>query len=189
MKPFRLMQAVGFVSLAAGGLTGCLSAPSYPNTPSIAFESIRRERFTPTPGALPIDSIYVTISFQDGDGDLGLTADEAKTTPYSNKYYGANFFATSFVKRATTNVYDSLKTVRPDLNLSKAYQYERFGHVSTTTDSRKAPLKGTLTRSYGFIYGSPFLPTQEIKFRISIYDRALNQSNEIETESIVIPTK
>jgi hypothetical protein len=187
MKLFRLVQAVGFLGLAASGLTGCLSAPSYPDTPNIAFESIRRVRYSPTPGSLPVDSIFVTISFQDGDGDLGLTADEAKTTPYSNRYYGANFFATSFVKNATTGNYDSLRTLRPDL--SKAYQYERFGHVSPTTDSRKAPLKGTLTRSYGFIYGSPYLPEQEIKFRISIFDRALNRSNEVETTSIVIPTK
>ena len=183
------MQAVGFLGVAAGGLTSCLNAPNYPDTPSIAFESIRYQRFMPTPGALPIDSVYVTISFQDGDGDLGLTADEAKATPYSNRYYGANFFATSFVKNATTGNYDSLRVVRPDLSLSKAYQYERFGHVSTTTDNRKAPLKGTLTRSYGFIYGSPYLPEQEIKFRVSIYDRALNRSNEVETTSIFIPKK
>ena len=189
MKLFRLVQAAGFFGLAASGLAGCLSAPNYSTTPSIGFESIRWQRFTPTPGSLPIDSVYVTISFQDGDGDLGLTAAEAKMTPYSNVYNGANFLATSFVKNATTGKYDSLKTVRPDLNLSKTYQYERFGHISATTDNHKAPLKGTLTRSYGFVYGSPYLPTQEIKFRISIFDRALNRSNEVETSSIVIPMK
>lgn len=183
----------GTFGLLAGGLSGCLSAPSYSETPSIEFQRIDYQRYPGVSGSLPVDSILVTINYQDGDGDLGLTAAEAAAPPYASgsgatSLPGTNWRATSFVKRAN-GVYDSLKTVRADLQLPKSYQYELFGHISATTDNRKSPLKGTMTRRYGFRYGNPYLPNQEIKFRISILDRALHQSNEVETTSIIIPTR
>lgn len=51
----------------------CEKPPELPVTPSITFESVR---FAPGPSGF--DSLIVTIGFQDGDGDLGLTgADNA----------------------------------------------------------------------------------------------------------------
>ena len=184
MNLFRLAQTAGLLSLVALGFTSCLSAPSYSNTPEISFESIKHDRYNIN-GSL-IDSVIITINFQDGDGDLGLTNTEATVAPYTPKYYGANFFMTPFVKN-TRGTYDSLKTVRPDLFLRKNSYYDRFDHLSTTTDSKASPLRGTLRRAYAFLYGSPFLPNQEVKFTVSVFDRALHQSNEIETTSIVIP--
>lgn len=186
MHLFRLAPTAGLLSLVAVGFTSCLSAPSYSNTPEISFQSITRQRYTVNGGL--VDSIFITINFQDGDGDLGLTTPEATAAPYTPKYYGANFFMTPFVKNSR-GTYDSLKIVRPDLFLRKSSYYDRFDHLSTTTDSKASPLRGTLRRAYSFLYGSPFLPTQEVKFRVSIFDRALHQSNEIETPSIVIPTR
>jgi len=184
MNLFRLAQTAGLLSLMTVGFSGCLSAPTYSNTPEISFESISRQRHTIN-GSI-VDSIFITINFQDGDGDLGLTQAEATVAPYTPRYYGANFYATPFVKNSTGK-YDSLKTVRPDLFLRKSSYYDRFDHLSTTTDTKASPLRGTLRRAYAFLYGSPFLPNQEIRFTVSIFDRALHQSNEIETSTILIP--
>lgn len=173
----------GILGLVAVGLSGCLSEPSYSTTPSISFESIRKERYIIN--GSPIDSVYITINFQDGDGDLGVTATEATSTPYNKRFNGANFYVTPFLKNSITNKFDSLKILRPDLYLTKSSYYDRFDHLSTTTDNRASPLRGTLVRRYGFAYGDQYLPNQEAKFTVSILDRALHQSNEIETTSIL----
>jgi hypothetical protein len=179
------------LSLGALGLTSCLNEPSYPNTPEIEFESIRLQRFA-IPNSVPIDSVYITINFQDGDGDLGLNSVEAQTAPYGSKDVAAvNYINTPFLKNSyTAGRFDSTRTVKSDRTVyqqPKSTLYSLFDHLSPTTDNRKSPLRGTLTRAYGFFVGGPYLPDDEIKFRISIYDRALNHSNEIETSSITIP--
>jgi hypothetical protein len=181
----RLLQVVGMLSLGVG-LTSCLHEPSYPDTPEISFESIRLQRFTVANSTVPIDSVYITINFQDGDGDLGLNSVEAQTAPYGSKDVAAvNYINTAFIKNANNGGrFDSARTFYN--YLPKRDLYSLFDHLSPTTDSRKSPLRGRLTRAYGFYLGSPYLPGQEIKFRVSIYDRALHHSNEIETTSLVI---
>ncbi len=182
----RLLYVAGLLSLGAG-LTSCLREPSYPNTPEIGFENIRLQRFTSPNSTVPIDSVYITINFRDGDGDLGLNTVEAQTAPYGSKDRAAvNYINTAFIKNPNAGGrFDSARTFYN--YLPKRDLYSLFDHLSPTTDNRKAPLRGTLTRAYGFYLGSPYLPGQEIKFRVSIYDRALNHSNEIETTSLVIP--
>ena len=182
----RLLRAVGLLSVGAGGLSGCLSAPSYPETPNIEFANIRLQRFTLPTSTVPIESVYITVNFQDGDGDLGLNTVEAQTAPYGSKDLAAvNYINTAFIKNPNQGGrFDSARTFYN--YLPKRDLYSLFDHLSPTTDNRKSPLRGTLTRAYGFYLGSPFLPGQEIKFRISIYDRALHRSNEVETTSLVI---
>ena len=187
----RLLHVVSMLSLGAG-LTSCLNEPSYPDTPEISFESIRIQRFAVPNSKVPIDSVYITINFQDGDGDLGLNSVEAQTAPYGSKDVAAvNYINTPFLKNSYTGGrFDSTRTVSSPLTVyrqPKSTLYSLFDHLSPTTDNRKSPLRGTLTRAYGFYLGGPYLPDDEIKFRVSIYDRALNHSNEIETSSIIIP--
>lgn len=184
MNLLRPVRIAGVLGLVAVGLSGCLSEPSYSTTPSISFESIRRVRYTIS--GSPVDSVFLTINFQDGDGDLGVTATEAGRAPYSTKFRGANFYVTPFVKN-TVGRFDSLKLARPDLALTKSSYYDRFDHLSATTDNRASPLRGTLTRAYRFDYGDQYRPNQEGQFTISIIDRALHQSNEVTSTSIVFP--
>ncbi|RYY18260.1 MAG: hypothetical protein EOO36_08610 [Cytophagaceae bacterium] len=184
MSLLRPLQVAGVLSLGAVSLSGCLSEPSYPTTPSISFNSIERKRFTI--GNAVIDSVFLTIDFQDGDGDLGVTDAEEKAAA-NTKFKGRNFIMTPFIKNASTGGrFDSLSRVRPFYATRTAF-YDRFGHLSTTTDNRVSPLRGTLTRAYRFALTEEYEATNEAKFTVSILDRALHQSNEIETTSIVIP--
>jgi hypothetical protein len=182
----RLLRVVGLLSMGALGLTSCLQEPSYPDTPEISFNNIRLQRFTVANSTVPIDSVYITVNFQDGDGDLGLNTVEAQTAPYGSKDRAAvNYINTAFIKN--DNAGGRFDSARYFFNyLPKRDLYSLFDHLSPTTDNRKAPLRGTLTRAYGFYLGSPYVPGQEIKFKVGIYDRALHQSNEIETSSIII---
>lgn len=182
MNLLRLIQTAGILGLVATGLSSCLTEPSYSTTPSIAFNNIKHDRYIISNS--PVDSVLITIDFQDGDGDLGVTAAE-EASAANTKFRGRNYIMTPFVKNSLTGRFDSLKTVRPVFVTKTAY-YDRFDHISNTTDNRAAPLRGTLTRRYSFTLNEEFVSNQEIRFRVSILDRALHQSNEIETSSIII---
>ncbi len=177
--------------MLAGGLSACLKAPEYPTTPSISFNRIEVRRTTfANPQQQPLDSVFITINFQDGDGDLGLTEAESKVAPYAfPALFNNNYFVEPLIKNTRTGKFESLTTpgVLPPGTLYTFGQYNgRFDHPSTLTDSKAAPLKGTLTRTIGFGYGDYFTQGQVVRFDVSIADRALHLSNVIRTDSIVI---
>ena len=182
-------------ALAAGllALSGCLKAPDYPVVPVIAFESLTLD----SRGKLPqvrLDSVRVTVSFQDGDGDMGLGGslfgiDADDRAPYapanpdnSPNRYNKNFFLDIYLKNRTTGVFEKL----PPAVLPSGNFYERFPRLSSA-DTKPAPLKGTISRAYIFAVGAPFLRGDEIRFNITVADRALHESNTITTPSIIIP--
>jgi|GEM_PF-242500 len=192
MNSFRLPLAFGGLALLAGGLSSCLKAPEYPVTPSISFNSIRVSRYTPANrGEQPQDTIAITINYQDGDGDLGLNDDEIKANP--KKYTGvfaSNYFIEPFVLNRTTRQYQPLTTygVPAGANPYTAGTYNGvFSHPTSVTDSKAAPIKGTLT--YTLIplgLGDVFSPRDSVRFEVHIVDRALNLSNTITTKSVYI---
>ncbi|MGI4821323.1 MAG: hypothetical protein ACRYFV_08945 [Janthinobacterium lividum] len=191
MKFFRLAWVMGGMSLLASGLSSCLKAPEYSTTPSISFNSIQRLRYTPTnPREQALDTIRIKINYQDGDGDLGLTADEvaAQPTKYTGRF-AKNYFIEPFIKNKATGKYEPLTSVGvPAPNVYNAGQYNGlYLHPTATTDTKAAPIKGTLTYTLiPFGLGDIFVPGQTVRFQVSIADRALNVSNTIMTDSVVI---
>ncbi|MCC2545320.1 hypothetical protein LJY25_02600 [Hymenobacter sp. BT175] len=182
IRTFRLALLAALTGLTA---TSCLTPPEYPTTPSIEFSSVRIKRhFNPGP---PVsnraDSVFVTISFQDGNGDLGLSnADTVPPYRYKNRdgsinrnYF--NYYIQPFVKQGGTYV--------PVVSGSVGEYNGRFPRL-TNVDTKEGPLKGTLTFRQNYRLGSPFQPGQEVLFEVSIVDRALNESNKIRTTPIII---
>jgi hypothetical protein len=194
MTFFRLALVGSGLGGLALGLSSCLKEPEYPATPSISFNSIQGIRIPPKSAkGQPLDSIRLTINYQDGDGDLGLTQDERKNPPYdfqkgANRFYN-NFFVEPFIKNTRTGKFEPLTTVGvPSPGVYVAGQYNgAFPHPTTDTDGKAAPIKGTLTYApIAFGLGDVFVPGQTVRFEISIADRALHVSNTITTDSIVI---
>jgi len=194
MKFFRLAWVIGGLSLLAGGLSSCLEAPEYSFTPSISFNEIQRRRYTPTnPREQALDTIRIKINYQDGDGDLGLTPEEVAAQPakYTGRF-AKNYFIEPFVKNRATGKYEPLTTVGvPFPNVYNAGQYNGlYLHPTDRTDTKAAPIKGTLTYTLiPFGLGDIFVPGQTVRFQVSIADRALNVSNTIMTDSVVIPAR
>ncbi|WP_425391809.1 hypothetical protein [Ekhidna sp.] len=62
--------------LAAASLTSCFDKDIFPDTPNIAFEDIK---FIDTQST---DSLQVTFSFEDGNGDIGLESGQDLLFPY-----------------------------------------------------------------------------------------------------------
>jgi hypothetical protein len=83
MKPVRsaFLFVISLVIFSA-----CFNQPEFSNSPSIEYEGIS---FLKAPNGL--DSLIVSISFKDGDGDLGLSG----TSPEDNAspYHEIDFFA------------------------------------------------------------------------------------------------
>jgi hypothetical protein len=188
----RLALLGSGLSGLALGLSSCLKEPEYSATPAISFNDIRVIRRVP-PGnnAQPLDSIRVTINYQDGDGDLGLSENDLKVAPFKfrnpdstyNKF-NKNFFMEVFIRNSATGRYE----LRATRNLTAPAGYDgAFPHPTTDTDSKSAPIKGTLTYApVPFGLGDIFKPRDSVRFEVSIADRALHVSNTITTKAVYI---
>lgn len=181
MKLLRLLLAGPGLGLLAMGLSGCPKAPEYPVTPEISFNKIERIPFDNV--AARGDSIAVTINYQDGDGDLGLTEDESKQAAYAGTQFVNNYFVEPYIKNSAGQF---VRLADSGRGIAAGIYNSRFPHVSATTDKRSLPLKGTLTWGFSFVQYSPFRPGEEVRFMVTIADRAKHVSNTITTESVVL---
>jgi hypothetical protein len=86
----KTIRAVGLFAVVLAGSGACFNPPEFPVTPQIEFESIRYKEVG-TGSDAKFDSLILTLSFKDGDGDLGLAADEigciSDSICYNNKFY------------------------------------------------------------------------------------------------------
>lgn len=159
-------------------LSSCREEPSYSDIPSITFDRV--EQYTTTKNRVTFDSLVVVVDYQDGDGDLGLSRGEGGSQsgpdfepPFEpgSPFYD-NFIVNMQVKRG--NTYEP-----------RAINFNgRFPRLSR--DDKPEALEGEIrytitsftTESY------PFRDT--VRFEVYIYDRALNQSNIVYTDDIIL---
>jgi len=155
----------------------CKKPDEYPVVPAISFKSI----YATKDAQGYDDSIYVVISFTDGDGDLGLYPVESgmndpkfdiPTGPYYN-----NFFATVFEQ--DNGIWDTLR-----INGLIIPKNSRIPYM-TPNGANKA-LKGEILRKFEV---PPFRSNDTVRYNIFIYDRALHQSNTVTTSAIVLTTR
>ncbi|TGE18306.1 hypothetical protein [Hymenobacter elongatus] len=180
---------LGTTALLAGVatlLTSCLEAPNYPTTPRIDFKELKVDRYNFGGGQTPIDTVRVTIDFTDGDGDLGLDVIGDKEPPYNpTKPDGTynrtthNYFITPYRRKTPTAEFEAV--VENDMGGKNS----RFPPLYSP-DAKPGPLKGTLTLDIPYDLGVPFRPGEEVRFEVSIMDRALNESNTITTPSYIV---
>jgi hypothetical protein len=175
MKNTLLYQSCLLLTLVATAFA-CNKPPVYPIEPHIAFKGI--ESYPVFNQGIKKDSLIIVTRFEDGDGDLGLTAEEVNNPPYNQGNNALNYLVETFVKQQ-----GSAGFVKIDLPATSG----RFFRLSP--DSRVGPLEGDLR------YSGIKVPAQnifnlkagdQIKFRIQIRDRALHASNTVDTEAHTI---
>jgi hypothetical protein len=187
-------------------LIACERPPEFSNTPQIEFRSIRYIDYT----GPRKDTILIEITFKDGDGDLGLSGTDT-AAPFNFRITGAtrgpngdtlelltnlnhyNFFCEFFVKRG--NSFQRVLDFNPDDGIP--YQvpvnpfYYRFPILNP--DFKKGPLEGSLSIAIEnaffqrFDGTGTFEPTDSLKLQIYIKDRALNNSNVVESSVFTVP--
>lgn len=75
----------GLILFAASAVvTSCFDPPNYSYSPQIEFVGVCFQAGTTDS---PADQLVITLSFRDGDGDLGLGSDEIEP-PYNDIFYG-----------------------------------------------------------------------------------------------------
>jgi len=85
------------------GVAACFDPPEYPIVPEIAFEDIS---FREAKAVGERDALTLTISFRDGDGNLGLSSTDIDPPFHDVNYYLANDGDIIELKKRT--VYDDL---------------------------------------------------------------------------------
>jgi hypothetical protein len=180
MKNVKLVNIIlGFGFLT--GLSACFVPPNYPDTPEIGFGDIRN---FPLRGQ---DSVVITISYRDGNGDLGY--DDTDFVDPVNGQQNPNFnnyFVRPFKRQR--GQYVPIRFTEPSFSIAG-----RFPRLIRDSDGRS--IEGDLTYNFKFAYiftnayTPPVRVGDTLRFDVQINDRRLNMSNVVTTEDIVIGTR
>jgi hypothetical protein len=150
-------------------LSSCIKQENYPIIPEIGYDN-----FTlvfPNDSATYATNGYLAITFQDGDGDIGLRAKD--TLPPYNKegQYYYNYVIRYFEKRDTGWA---------EVVLDPPYSL-RLPMLNMGYDGK--PIKGLIVDTLA-LDPSPAFDT--VRFELFLYDRALHKSNVVTTPDIVL---
>jgi len=155
--------------------SSCLKVETYPDEPIIEYKSF--EVFE--------DSAIVTVSFTDGDGDIGL--ENGDTT--GDFAPGSFFYSNAYLEYYELMNGEWVKgTADPGGNNFPTADTIVFTNrlPNITPIGQNKALKGDIRLTLEPNYFNPFSNFNDtIKYKIILIDRALNISNQIETETIV----
>ncbi|MCB9284228.1 MAG: hypothetical protein H6563_09165 [Lewinellaceae bacterium] len=167
MKRLVFLNA-GFILL---GLASCTQPPDYPIEPVIEFQRLTKNTLIQGDGTE--DETWVTISFTDGDGDIGFFQE------------GSNQVETDlFIRDLRLDVVTEKFTIPfiPELGTTNGISGEITFRMYTTccifpdwVPGQPAPCDV-----------SPDYPVDTVRYEIYIKDRAGHESNHIQTEPIYL---
>ena len=176
----RILGTLIFV----GGLLACVKEPEWSTVPSITFKQIQKITKISNDGfggKAKIDSVVMPINFRDGDGHLGITQAEMRANPAKYKDF-RNFEVNVMLKKNGKFV---PITFSPSLGGLMNFKFK--------ADQKSGPIEGSVDYSTQFVYAfykgySPLFTEKNdtLKFQIFIRDNALQTSNVVETDPIVI---
>ena len=159
-------------------LSSCQEKVEYPIEPKITYEGMA---YVMNADSTLTGEVVLSIAYTDGDGDLGL--DDADTLypfgPHDPYYYnliidylkwdGSQFVETPLLSwNQQTQSYDTV-------SFNARFKRLVFNDEATA-------ISGTI--DYTMMVFNPSSPNDTIKFKVHIFDRALHESNTIETDAI-----
>lgn len=123
------------------------------------------------------DSAKLTFSFTDGDGDIGLAPEDTLAPFNPDSYYHYNLHI-DYYERDDVNGWQRGRDLEGD---SIVFQY-RLKPIVVKGKARG--IKGTMDVTMNNFY-NPFSDQSDtIRYTITLIDKALNESNQIETDPI-----
>ncbi len=162
----RVLKYILIFTLAGLVFYSCEDFEEYPVVPHIEYKE-----FGIVKDQAGKDSLgYLSITYTDGDGDIGLKETDT-LTPYQY-----NFFLDIYEL-----INDTLrKLILPDTNVN----FNSRIPVLTPDGASKA-IKGTIELELELYMMIPFLESDTIAFEMYIMDRALHKSNVVMTPQLV----
>ncbi len=168
------------LSLITGLISvSCRKFEEFPDIPAITYNNfiilINEDTGISERGVL-------VFSYTDGDGDLGLSSRDTLPPYDKDGDYYYNLILKYYEKQNGKFVEVPLLAWNNDSSYYDTLTFNsRFPVL--TPESGNPAIKGVFQDTL-FIY-NPISQYDTIKFRAFIYDRALNKSNEIETDEII----
>ncbi|MFO8086498.1 MAG: hypothetical protein R6T91_01660 [Bacteroidales bacterium] len=160
-------KLIFFIVILFSGLLllySCTEDPDYPDTPRIKFERFQKINNDSTG--------IITLSFTDGDGDIGLASSDT-LSPYDSNYF-YNFFLYIFERK--NGQYDTVQTNIPF--------HGRIPLLENVQEGES--IEGEIDMEIDIFSMDVFIPSDTVRFEIFIVDRALNHSNTVTTPRIVL---
>ncbi|MCH2232697.1 MAG: hypothetical protein MK078_00485 [Crocinitomicaceae bacterium] len=151
-------------------LTACFKAETYPNEPIISNAQV----------SISGSTAILKFDFTDGDGDIGLS-DSQQSAPYdSSSYYHFNLYIEYFESD------DVLGWVPGQaINGDTIVFTNRLEPISF--NGKAKGIKGVMEVEMDPFRNPSSSESDTIKYKVTLIDRALNISNELETGAIVVP--
>lgn len=168
------MQRLVIVFIIALFFSACAQEDDYPIIPEISFldyEVVENEQ---------ADSVKLTFSYLDGDGDLGLKQDE---TSLPGNPEIKNVIFVDYFERYSDPVFRRVIALGAEDSLIYPYNPPLL-----TPSGVKKAIRGEITISID-IYPLPLDTVKEIKYSIYMYDRQGHKSNVIESPIIKYSNK
>ncbi len=166
MKLYTKISLFLLITIFAG-LTGCVKEQTYPPEPHIEYVSFMTNTGTDGKDSLGL----ITISYTDGDGNIGLFEWDT-VEPLKYNYY------LKLMQQIDGQMVEVIP-VNPAVNFNARIPI-------LTPVGRNKNIKGEIARTLELYFASQALQSDIIAFEIYIKDRALNKSNVIITPSYKI---
>ena len=167
MKQYKSVAILVLLSLS---VMSCFKVEKLPPEPYISFKSFQVFDSTDILGN-KVKGGRLNFSFQDGDGDLGLTAPNARTTQDSTNL----FF---ILYRRTGGKYN----LAPSNDPLKPSSY-RIPFMDRQGQNKI--LRGNISVTFLYLFAGP---ADTIMYKFFVKDRAMNLSDTAETCEIVLST-
>ncbi len=180
----------------------CEKPPDFSIKPEIEFEKITNISMLDPLTKSTLDSVVISVRFQDGDGDLGVSQADISNLKYrkfmdstfddSTKKWGnykfSNFYYKTYRKLKGKYVYVNTSPTSTENQFDKGVFQELIPY------DEAGPIDGVLNFSTKPNYKSlktagRLSDNDTIRFEVFIVDRNLNVSNTIFTDSIVVLKK
>lgn len=167
LMPFIVMSMIIFSS--------CFKPVAYPDEPSIEFKDF----------IVKGDSAILSINFIDGNGDVGIDPSNLLPPFDTASFYHYNLYLEYYEKMEGQWVKGTIDPNGNNFPTGDTINFA-FRIKNLTPTGQNKTLKGVINVTLEPIYYNLISNhSDSIKFRISLYDRALNRSNFVETPLIV----
>lgn len=178
----KITHHIGLLFLALAMLA-CQKPVEYPIEPKITYEGFT---YLFNPDNTFSGEGVISFTYTDGDGDLGLDDSDTLSPfgPYDAHYYNMEVDYLKLVNGVfvkTPLLSPHVPTSESDTVVWDTITFNARFHRLRDNDDPKA-ISGTM--DYQLTVQNPFSPNDTIKFEIRIIDRALHESNTIQTEVI-----
>ena len=154
---------------------GCVDIPDFGDTPVIYYNGVDQYTDVDDRG-VKTEYVTITVDFEDGDGDLGVSAEERSDTVFTEPYGNWGNYELVTARRGTDGKWTE--------SILDADQYKWMPILKP--DGKPGPIKGKVDLSTSFPYGGSAVQ-RWVRFKVRIRDRALHVSNQVPTDSILVP--